>query len=134
MVSFRSRCGADWQSLSAGLRHGDQGVAELLSEQQWSEYERLGYMDGRTRNTLTGDRFPIVIGEPGAAWPFLQSVREENRSLRESAAEAERYAMSLAEHAGRLEQMRSETEQYAKALEVELSGVRAAAPPGDTQP
>ncbi|MEP6915169.1 MAG: phytanoyl-CoA dioxygenase family protein [Acidobacteriota bacterium] len=85
------------------------------------------YMDGRTRNTLTGDQFPIVFGEPGAAWPFLQSVREENRSLRESAAEAERYARSLAEHAGRLEQMRSEAEQYAKALEVELSGVRAAA-------
>jgi hypothetical protein len=93
------------------------------------------YMDGRTRNTLTGNQFPIVFGEPEAAWPFLQSVRQENHTLRESAAEAERYARSLAEHAGRLEQMRSEAEQYAKSLEDELNRVRAAARrPGDTQP
>jgi hypothetical protein len=86
------------------------------------------YMDGRTRNTLTGDQFPVVFGHPDAAWPFLQSVSAENRSLRESAAEAERYARSLAGHAERLERMREEAEQYAKSLEVELTRLRAALP------
>jgi phytanoyl-CoA dioxygenase PhyH len=90
------------------------------------------YMDGRTRNTLTGDQFPIVFGEPEGPWPFLQSVSEENRILRESAAEAERYAKSLAEHAERLETMRSGAEQYARSLEVELNRVRTAAAPTGT--
>jgi hypothetical protein len=139
-------------------------MTDRLSEQQWAEYERVGYlklgrildhwelpalqrrmdeimlgqvsypeltscyMDGRTRNTLTGDQFPIVFGQPETAWPFLQSVSAENRSLRESAAEAERYARSLAEHAERLEKMRGEAEQYARSLEVELARVRAALP------
>ena len=87
-------------------------------------------MDGRTRNTLSGDYFPIVFGErPDAAgdWPFLQHVRDENRTLRQMATEAERYAKSLAEHAERLEQSRGEAEQYAKSLEAELTRVRSAA-------
>ena len=87
------------------------------------------YMDGRTRNTLTGDHFPIVFGEPDAEWPFLQSVGAENRALRETAAAAARYAESLAEHARRVEQMRSEAEQYAKSLEGEVSRLRGAPSP-----
>jgi hypothetical protein len=87
------------------------------------------YMDGRTVSTLTGDHFPIVFGdEPRTikSWAFVEQLTTENRSLRESAAEAERYARSLAEHATRLEQMRRETEEYAKSLETELTRVRAA--------
>jgi hypothetical protein len=87
-------------------------------------------MDGRTRNTLTGDCFPIVFGEAQdaeSAWPFLQSVRNENRRLRETAAEAERYASSLVQHAERLEQMRREAEQQAKSLEDDLTRIRGAA-------
>jgi len=90
------------------------------------------YMDGRTRNTLSGDYFPIVFGErPDAAgdWPFLEHVRNESQALRQMATEAERYAKSLAEHAERLEKSRSEAEQYAKSLEAELTRVRGAASP-----
>ena len=44
------------------------------------------YMDGRTLNTLTGTRFPIVFGEnedAEYALPFLRSLKSENRQLRE---------------------------------------------------
>ena len=81
------------------------------------------YMDGRTRSTLTGDYFPIVFGERPDAdgdWPFLQYMRDENRSLRHTASEAERYARAL-------ETSRSETEQYARSLEAELTRIRSAA-------
>jgi hypothetical protein len=86
-------------------------------------------MDARTRNTLTGDRFPIVLGEAPAddEWPFLRCLRDENRHWRETAAEAERYARSLAEHVERLQRLRTETEWHAKAVEAELARERAAA-------
>ena len=88
------------------------------------------YMDGRTLNTLTGTRFPIVFGEPentDSALPFLQGIKEENSQLREMAAEAKRYAHSLLEDNQRREQMRCEAERYAKALEEELAQVRGMA-------
>lgn len=77
------------------------------------------YMDGRTVNTLSGARYPIVFGDYSdveSTMPFLQVIQEENRHLREAAAEAERYAISLAEDAERREQMRSEAERYAVSL------------------
>ena len=86
------------------------------------------YMDARTVSTLTGNGFPIVFGDESSAtkrWAFVEELTAENRRLRESAAEAERYARSLAEHAERLEQMRREAEQYAKSLEGELTRLRA---------
>jgi polysaccharide pyruvyl transferase WcaK-like protein len=85
------------------------------------------YMDGRTMSTLTGDRFPIVFGEhedPDDALPFLKAVREENRQLRTTALEAERYAKSLLEDNQQRERMRSEAETYAKSLEAELHRLR----------
>lgn len=88
------------------------------------------YMDGRTTSTLTGDRFPIVFGEHedmDEAMPFLKALKEENRQLRATAAESERYAKSLLEDNQRREQMRSETETYAKSLEAELAKLRAQA-------
>jgi hypothetical protein len=87
------------------------------------------YMDARTVSTLTGNHFPLVFGDEASAtrpWAFVEELTAENRRLRESAAEAERYARSLVEHADRLEQMRRETEQYAKSLETELTRLRAA--------
>ena len=89
------------------------------------------YMDGRTTSTLTGDRFPIVFGEPedtDQALPFLKALKEENRQLRANAVELERYAKSLLEDNQRREQMRSETEVYAKSLEAELTRLRAQGP------
>jgi hypothetical protein len=86
------------------------------------------YMDGRTLNTLTGQRFPIVFGDvetSETALPFLRALTAENRELRNSAAEAERYAKSLVESLEQVEGMRREAEAYAKSLEVELARVRA---------
>jgi len=88
------------------------------------------YMDARTRTTLTGDTFPLVFGRAedlAIDWPFLDHVKTENERLRETAVEAERYATSLAAHAAQLEQMRRDTEIYAKSLEAELARVRAEA-------
>jgi polysaccharide pyruvyl transferase WcaK-like protein len=90
------------------------------------------YMDGRTVNTLSGKRYPIVFGDyPDieAAMPFLQAIQEENRHLREAAEEAARYAKSLAEDNQRREQMRCEAEKYAKSLEEELARLRSSATP-----
>ena len=93
------------------------------------------YMDGRTLNTLTGNRFPILFRDhenAESALPFLGAMKEENRLLREMATEAERYAKSLLEDNQRREEMRLETERYAKALEKELArtrGPRASAAP-----
>ena len=88
-------------------------------------------MDGRTTSTLTGDRFPIVFGEHedmDEALPFLKALKEDNRQLRATAVESERYAKSLLEDNQRREQMRSEAEAYAKSLEAELARLRAQAP------
>ena len=112
------------------------------------------YMDGRTLSTLTGTRFPIVFGEhedAESALPFLRAALDENRLLRDMAAEAERHAKSLLEdnrlreqmrceaerYANSLledsrlrEQMRSEAERYALSLEAELAKIRTAQAPG----
>jgi polysaccharide pyruvyl transferase WcaK-like protein len=90
------------------------------------------YMDGRTLNTLTGTRFPVVFGEnedAEYALPFLRDTKEENRQLREMFAEAERYAKSLLDDNQQREQMRRGAERYAKSLEKELSQIRGQAAP-----
>ncbi|MEO8482227.1 MAG: phytanoyl-CoA dioxygenase family protein [Acidobacteriota bacterium] len=88
------------------------------------------YMDARTRTTLTGATFPLVFGnreDLAIDWPFLDHVTAENQRLRETAVEAERYASSLVAHAAQVEQMRRDTETYAKSLEAELTRIRAEA-------
>ncbi len=58
------------------------------------------YMDGRTLNTLTGSRFPMIFGEYEGvedAFPFVKAIRDDNRNLRRTAEEATRYARSLEE-------------------------------------
>ena len=58
------------------------------------------YMDGRTLNTLTGARFPIIFGEyedVEDAMLFVRAMNEDNRNLRKTAEEATRYAKSLEE-------------------------------------
>jgi Phytanoyl-CoA dioxygenase (PhyH) len=64
------------------------------------------YMDGRTLNTLTGRRFPIVFGVPedvGEALPFTKQLRSEYTLQVEKTVEAERYAQSLVEKIAELE-------------------------------
>ena len=88
------------------------------------------YMDGRTLDTLTGNRFPTVFGDPEDAefaLPFLRDLRAHNQRLRRMAIEAERYALSLLDDNRRREEMRQEAERYAKSLEGELKKVRGKA-------
>jgi hypothetical protein len=68
------------------------------------------FLDGRTRNDLTGELFPLVWGElPEGPPPYLHHLRAENALLRESQASAEEYALSLAAELERLRQARAET-------------------------
>jgi hypothetical protein len=90
------------------------------------------YMDGRTLNTLTGTRFPIVFGEHedvDAALPFVKALRDESRHRGEMAAEAERYARSLVADNEAREQMRREAERYALSLEREVERLRSLVEP-----
>ena len=86
-------------------------------------------MDGRTRNTLTGNQFPIVFGERDAEWPFYRASGTRTEPCGKRPRKLTRYAESLAEHARRLEQMRSEAEQYARSLEGEVTRLRGAPSP-----
>jgi hypothetical protein len=86
-------------------------------------------MDGRTLNTTTGTRFPIVFGEHEDlenALPFVHALKMQNRQLAEMASEAERYALSLAADNKAREQMRGEAERYALSLEREVERLRNA--------
>jgi polysaccharide pyruvyl transferase WcaK-like protein len=86
------------------------------------------YMDGRTLNTASGTRFPIVFGEHeevDAALPFVQAIKDERRYYEEKAAELERYAKSLLADNHQRELMRSEAERYALSLEAELARIRS---------
>ena len=87
------------------------------------------YMDGRTLNTVSGTRFPVVFGrheEVETALPFVNSLRAESRRFQEMAAESERYAKSLLADNEQRELMRSEAERYARSLEGELVRIRQA--------
>lgn len=80
------------------------------------------YMDGRTLNVTTGNRFPIVFGEredTESALPFLRHIKDENRNLREMAAEAQKHAQSLLEDNRRREEMQRESEAYVASLVAE---------------
>ena len=78
-------------------------------------------MDGRTRSTLTGERFPLVSGSLSAEpYPYLRHLREENAALRQQGAEACEYAESLRRENQLLRQDREEAERYARSLEGEL--------------
>jgi len=81
------------------------------------------YMDARTLNTVSGNRFPVVFGkreDADSALPFLRGIREENRQLNQMAGEAQRYAHSLLDSNRCLEQMRQESERHANSLLEEL--------------
>ena len=87
-------------------------------------------MDGRTLNTLTGNRFPMIFGEeaPHLNLPYLEYVRTENGSLKNWASSAEEYARSLEQDNKTLRQNFEEVQSYALALRAELDKAQAAAP------
>ncbi len=81
------------------------------------------YMDGRTLNTVTGERFPIIFGEsegPDIALPFFRSLLDNAQRYEFMYRDAERYALSLLEDNRARESMRAEAERYAKSLEEAL--------------
>jgi phytanoyl-CoA hydroxylase len=85
------------------------------------------YIDGRTLNTLTGNRFPIVFGEnedAESALLFLRGMKDENRQLREMAFEAERYAKSLLADKEYREQIWREAERYQRFVWRTIDAVR----------
>ncbi|HTZ43443.1 MAG TPA: phytanoyl-CoA dioxygenase family protein [Jatrophihabitans sp.] len=86
------------------------------------------YLDSRTRNTLTGEHFPLIFGTScGTAHPYLDQVRADLAGRSETARAAEEYALSLRADNDRLqESLRSATE-YARSLETELAAARAQA-------
>jgi hypothetical protein len=80
------------------------------------------YMDGRTRNQLTGDTFPPIWGTvPDDPPVFLAHLRHENGVLRESHASAEEYALSLVEENRTLHAAIEDATTYAHSLEAELT-------------
>jgi phytanoyl-CoA hydroxylase len=77
-------------------------------------------MDGRTRSTLTGNRFPIIAGSlPEESENYLRQFLDERATLRQSTREAVEYAKSLEAENKILRQMREEAEKYALSLEAE---------------
>ncbi|MEO6502049.1 MAG: phytanoyl-CoA dioxygenase family protein [Jatrophihabitantaceae bacterium] len=113
------------------------------------------YLDSRTRNILTGQHFPLILGpstersstgyaaaghgapglaSTGPSHPYLDLLREEHAAQAASARSAAEYALSLkAENAVLQDSIASATE-YARSLEAEVARLRAPSPAAATQP
>lgn len=91
------------------------------------------YMDGRTRNTLTGDHFPMIFGPQSIpSFPFLDHLERERDHFRGAAAASEEYALSLRDENKVLHASVAAATAHAQTLEVEvqrLTGTPAAVPP-----
>jgi hypothetical protein len=85
------------------------------------------YLDGRTRNTLTGARFPLIAGSrPPAEHHFVEEMQHDRSALRETVEASGAYARSLQEHAAALEAQVAEATTYARSLEAEVAKLRTA--------
>ena len=61
------------------------------------------YLDSRTRNILTGQHFPLILGSStGPDQPFLELLRDEHAAQTASASSAAEYARSLEAEVARL--------------------------------
>jgi ectoine hydroxylase-related dioxygenase (phytanoyl-CoA dioxygenase family) len=74
-------------------------------------------MDARTRNTLTGNFFPLIAGSQPEADPYVTELFKQRAILEETTKEAVRYAKSLEadNQAGRM--MREKAEQELQKLQ-----------------
>ncbi len=87
------------------------------------------YLDGRTRNTLTGDLFPLTWGELAEEPPpYLRQLRSDDIALRESRASAEEYALSLQRENENLQASIAEATRFARDLEAEVMRLRGHPP------
>ncbi|HEY0394803.1 MAG TPA: phytanoyl-CoA dioxygenase family protein [Candidatus Elarobacter sp.] len=80
------------------------------------------YMDGRTQSTLTGARFPLIVGAPPSEkYAFVRGLEAEAAALREHTVRADEYAQSLADDNVTLQETLHEATAYARSLERELA-------------
>ena len=87
------------------------------------------YLDGRTRNSLTGDLFPLIWGElPEEPPPYLRQLRNDDIALRESRASAEEYALSLQRENEKLQASIADATKFARELEAEVTRLRRQPP------
>lgn len=93
------------------------------------------YLDSRTRNILTGQHFPLILGSStGPSHPYLDLLRQEHAAQEASARSAAEYALSLqAENAVLQDSIASATE-YARSLEAEVARLRSPDPATAQQP
>jgi ectoine hydroxylase-related dioxygenase (phytanoyl-CoA dioxygenase family) len=85
------------------------------------------YLDGRTRNNLTGELLHRVWGElPGETPAYLDQLRSENQQLRAARDSAVGYAESLQRENVRLQASMAEATHYAQTLEAEISKLQPA--------
>ncbi len=86
------------------------------------------YLDSRTRNILTGQHFPLILGSStGPDQPFLELLRDEHAAQTASASSAAEYARSLAADNAVLQESVSSATEYARSLEAEVARLRVAA-------
>ena len=80
------------------------------------------FLDGRTRNNLTGDLFPLVWGELPEGMPrYLEQLHLDDAALRQSRAASEEYALSLRGENETLKASIAEATTYARSLEAEVA-------------
>lgn len=82
-------------------------------------------MDARTRGLLTGDAYHVVFGDASRdPQPFVRQLREESAAHQASAAEAERYALSLVDENLALHASMDEAARYSRSLNAELANLQ----------
>ena len=82
-------------------------------------------MDGRTRNLLTGQHFPLIFGEQSSESDvYVRQMQSDLAAQTDRFNEAERYARDLLENNNRRQEMLSEATLYARSLERELRNLQ----------
>lgn len=86
------------------------------------------YLDSRTRNILTGEHFPLILGNSfGPVHPYLDMLKLNNTASQDTVSAAEEYALSLRADNDRLHQTIQDATDYAHSLEAELDQLRLVA-------
>lgn len=85
------------------------------------------YLDSRTRNILTGEHFPLILGNSfGPQHPYLDALKATTAADRSTVSAAEEYALSLRADNDKLQQTIAEATEYAHSLEAEIDRLRLA--------
>lgn len=80
------------------------------------------YLDSRTRNILTGEHFPLILGDSfGPVHPYLEMLKCNTTASQDTVSAAEEYALSLRADNDKLHQSIQEATEYAHSLEAEVN-------------